>query len=155
MANVTVYSFEGADGTDFGSYTTTNLNEAKEYGRTNALKVIANEYEFSDSELVEDFTANRQALVDKELASYGVSLHDLPEHCEFTIAELEAADDDAIILVEQMTDGAEIWASLLASPEAVEQYLDAQEPYGEAILIMRVGTGELFDAVTTTTVRPR
>lgn len=55
MSTITVYSFENAAG-PFGSFTTMDLDEAKEYARKGALKVIANEYEFADSELVEDYT---------------------------------------------------------------------------------------------------
>lgn len=53
--SITVYSFEDRDGPS-GSYTTQDYREAKEFARKNNLRVIANEYEWVDSEMVDDFT---------------------------------------------------------------------------------------------------
>jgi hypothetical protein len=56
MAAMTLYSFEDADGNEPGTFTTTNYDEAKEYAARYKYKVIANEYVWDDSELVDDFT---------------------------------------------------------------------------------------------------
>lgn len=56
MASVTLYSFEDADGNEFGTFTTFDVTVAREYARTNRMRLIAQEYEYTDSELVEDFT---------------------------------------------------------------------------------------------------
>lgn len=54
MATITVYTFEDAQGAE-DSYTTQNPREAQERGRKYGLRVIANEYEFADSETAWDF----------------------------------------------------------------------------------------------------
>lgn len=51
---ITVYSFENADG-EFGSWTTQEYAEAKDYARKYGLLVVANTYEFSERELLEDY----------------------------------------------------------------------------------------------------
>ena len=56
---VTVYTFEDEDGSE-QVWTTQNPVEARDYARLNQLKMIANEYEYSDSEVVEDFTPKRK-----------------------------------------------------------------------------------------------
>ena len=55
--NVTVYTFEGADGVEQG-YHTYESTDAEETARKNGWRVIANEYEWQDSSPVEgwDFT---------------------------------------------------------------------------------------------------
>jgi hypothetical protein len=57
---IEVYSFERAEGEPFGSFTTQDITEAQEYARTNGLRIIANVYEWSDSELIEDYTTEEQ-----------------------------------------------------------------------------------------------
>jgi hypothetical protein len=53
--NVVIYTTEDANGggDDFQSY---DYEEAKSYARKYERRVIANTFEFSDSEMVDDFT---------------------------------------------------------------------------------------------------
>lgn len=54
---ITIYTFEDADGRPVEhAGQMTNPMEADGYGRIHRLKVIANEYEFNDSELIADYT---------------------------------------------------------------------------------------------------
>lgn len=46
---ITVYTFIDADGNEYGSFRTRDYGEAKSYAQDNALMVVANEYEFTDS----------------------------------------------------------------------------------------------------------
>lgn len=59
MATVTLYTFEGgargSRGDDGDTYSTFDYEEAKARARQYGLAVVANEYEWSDSELLEDF----------------------------------------------------------------------------------------------------
>lgn len=55
MSTVTVYTFEDADGTE-DTYTTQSAIEAKDRGQRERMRVIANEYEWTDSEMAWDFT---------------------------------------------------------------------------------------------------
>jgi hypothetical protein len=55
MASIEVYTFEDKDGAEQG-YVTQDIEEARRYARRYQLRLIANEYEWSDSELVEDHT---------------------------------------------------------------------------------------------------
>lgn len=54
--SIEVYTFESADNTPFGSYSTQNISDAREYARKAKLRLIANTYTFEDSELIEDYT---------------------------------------------------------------------------------------------------
>jgi hypothetical protein len=54
--DIEVYTFEKKNGEQATDWTTQNPAEAREYGEQNGYMVIANKYEFSDSELVWDFT---------------------------------------------------------------------------------------------------
>lgn len=51
---VTVYTFEDCNGVE-DSFTTQNAREAEERGRQYSMRVMANEYEFSGSEVAWDF----------------------------------------------------------------------------------------------------
>jgi len=53
--DVEVYTFEDADGVESGWHTM-DAQEARDYARERGLKWIANRFEFTDSELVEDNT---------------------------------------------------------------------------------------------------
>ena len=53
--DIEIFSFEDKDGNESG-FTTFDAGEAMQYAEKNKLKCIANVFEFSDSELVEDFT---------------------------------------------------------------------------------------------------
>ena len=55
MATVTLYAFEDDDGAE-QTFSTFNAVEAKDTARMNAWRCLANEYEWSDSEVVWDFT---------------------------------------------------------------------------------------------------
>jgi hypothetical protein len=56
MNSITLYTFEDSDGNEFGSFTTQNYGEAKDYAGKGKLRVIANEFTFEDSSLIADFT---------------------------------------------------------------------------------------------------
>ena len=49
-----VYTFEEADGTE-STWSTQDPREAQDHGRKHGLAVIANEYEWADSEIAWDF----------------------------------------------------------------------------------------------------
>lgn len=51
---ITVYSFEKG-GYEYGSFTTQDYREAKEYAQANRCKIIGNEFEWSESEPLDDF----------------------------------------------------------------------------------------------------
>jgi len=53
---IEVYTFED-EGGNSQDWSTQDSKQAKRYGRQRGFKVIANTYEFSDSELVWDFTS--------------------------------------------------------------------------------------------------
>jgi hypothetical protein len=53
-ASVELYTFEDEDGTETG-YSTFSAQEAKEHGRKYHLRVIANDYEWQDSEVAWDY----------------------------------------------------------------------------------------------------
>lgn len=57
---VTVYTFEDADGQSADDYSTQDYQEAHAYAQKNQYMLIGNEYEWSDSELVEDFTPTKK-----------------------------------------------------------------------------------------------
>jgi hypothetical protein len=44
-----LYSFEDADGNESGTFTTREIEEAKQYAQDNGLRVIANVYEWSEA----------------------------------------------------------------------------------------------------------
>ena len=56
---VELYAFEDENG-ELDTYTTFNVNEAREYAKQNKRKLIAQIFEYSDSELVEDYTESEQ-----------------------------------------------------------------------------------------------
>lgn len=56
---LTVYSFEDADGCESG-YTTQDYADAKRYAAEYRLRVIANEFEWAESEVVDDFTGPKK-----------------------------------------------------------------------------------------------
>jgi hypothetical protein len=55
MDKITVYTFEWRDG-HVDSFTTQDPVKARERGEQYGFKVIANDFEFTDSELAWDFT---------------------------------------------------------------------------------------------------
>lgn len=55
MSSIEVYAFEDADGNP-DEFTTMDAREAKSYAIANNRKWIARQYEYADSELVEDYT---------------------------------------------------------------------------------------------------
>ena len=56
MSTVTLYTFENDNGSE-DTYTTFNPRDAEDRGRRCSMRVIANEYEYSDHEIAWDFTA--------------------------------------------------------------------------------------------------
>ena len=59
---ITVYTFEDKNGHEYGTWHTQIAHDARQYAAKYQLRVIANEYEFADSEPVEgwDFTADER-----------------------------------------------------------------------------------------------
>lgn len=55
MATIEVYAFEDADG-NADTYTTQDIDEAREYAKKNRRRLIARTFEYSDSEMIEDYT---------------------------------------------------------------------------------------------------
>ncbi len=55
MTSVTLYSFEDANGTPM-TYTTFNYRDAEETAQRNRWRIVAEEYEYSDSQIVADYT---------------------------------------------------------------------------------------------------
>lgn len=53
---ITLYTFETAEGHVDDAYWTQNYIKAKEYARKSRRKLIANDYEWADARLVEDFS---------------------------------------------------------------------------------------------------
>jgi hypothetical protein len=74
---ISVYTFEHrrADGeyeTYNGSYATQDYQQAKAYAQSVGLRIVANEYEWADSEPLDDYTRTPNALTDEEIAeAYG------------------------------------------------------------------------------------
>lgn len=63
MAEISVYTFEDADGNEDGTYSTQNSREAEEHARKYELRVIENVYEWQEAVPVEgwDFTGAEMA----------------------------------------------------------------------------------------------
>lgn len=53
---ITVYTFEDAAGNEYGCWHTQDYEQAKAYARLGRLRIIANAFEWSDSEMLDDFT---------------------------------------------------------------------------------------------------
>lgn len=56
-APITLYTFEDANGTE-DDYSTLNWADAHEYALTYSRRIIGNEYEWQDSEVIEDHTGS-------------------------------------------------------------------------------------------------
>ena len=56
MATITLYTFEDVDGTE-STYTESDVDKAQMHARDFDLRVIANEYEWADSQVIFDFTS--------------------------------------------------------------------------------------------------
>lgn len=58
MATISLYTFENAEGSEYGVYSTQDPSEAREYASRYGLRVVENVYEWSESVPVEgwDFT---------------------------------------------------------------------------------------------------
>lgn len=59
MAEITVYTFEDADGAE-DTYTTQDPTEARERGQRYGLRVLANVYEWTEAPVAWDFTASEE-----------------------------------------------------------------------------------------------
>lgn len=55
MSSITVYTFEDADGNEVGTFQTQIAVEAKDYAQKYGYNVRANEYEYSDGYLVDEW----------------------------------------------------------------------------------------------------
>jgi hypothetical protein len=55
MGEISVYSFEDANGDDHGTFTTMKWDEAKEYAQRYGLRVIENVYEWTEAVPVPGF----------------------------------------------------------------------------------------------------
>jgi hypothetical protein len=51
-----LYTFEDADGNSFGTFTTTDPSDARRYASEHGLRMVANTFIWSDSELAADYT---------------------------------------------------------------------------------------------------
>lgn len=58
-STIEVYTFEDADG-KFGTFRTTDYREALRYAQTYNLAIVAHQYEWVDSNLVEDYRPKRR-----------------------------------------------------------------------------------------------
>ena len=56
---LTLYSFEDADGNEYGTWTTQNYDEAKKYAARYRLRIIGNEYEWSEAVPLDDYTSRK------------------------------------------------------------------------------------------------
>lgn len=61
MSTIEVYAFEDKDGESASDWTTQDVREAREFAAQHRYKLIARQYEYTDSELVEDFTEKDEA----------------------------------------------------------------------------------------------
>lgn len=59
MDTIELYSFEDADGTEQG-FTTRDIREAREFAQKHGYRIIANIFEFSDSEMIEDYAGEEE-----------------------------------------------------------------------------------------------
>ena len=55
MSEIEIYAFEDEDGETVTEWTTTDINEAREYAHTHQCALVARTYEYTDTELVEDY----------------------------------------------------------------------------------------------------
>lgn len=67
---ITVYTFERG-GYEYGSFTTQSYQEAREYARANRCRIIANEFEWSDSEPLDDFQTRADQREERRVKSGG------------------------------------------------------------------------------------
>ena len=68
MSTITVYTLESWSGEERDGYQTQNYQKAKRDAAALHLRVIANEYEFDDSGLIDDFTPEASRLAKLENA---------------------------------------------------------------------------------------
>jgi hypothetical protein len=66
MSTITVYTLEAWDGTEESGYQTQNYQEARRDAEQRKLRVIANEYEWQDSDMVDDCTDEARRVQDLE-----------------------------------------------------------------------------------------
>jgi hypothetical protein len=58
--NIEIYCFEDADGNSVDYFTTQNIEAARRYAIDNGYALIARMFEYSDSELVEDYRPKKK-----------------------------------------------------------------------------------------------
>jgi hypothetical protein len=122
LAEIEVYCFENKDGSE-DTYTTTNPAEAKVRAMKYAQKVIARKYEYSDSELVWDFTG----LDDPDPQEYDV-------HCS---AWINAEADIRGIEASSIEEAAEVAVKMVREGEILDwfdfEYCDKDAVRAEAV----------------------
>ena len=62
MSTLTLYGFEDADGNESGTFTTMIPGEAEKYARKYRLRVVAMEYEYSESTVVWEWDFTEKAV---------------------------------------------------------------------------------------------
>lgn len=55
MSEITVYAFETEGDQPASDFTTMSVTEAREYAKANGYSLIARTFEYTDSELIEDY----------------------------------------------------------------------------------------------------
>lgn len=53
--DITLYAFEDEAGNEDGTFTTLDINEARDYARRARCRIVAHTYEWADSEVLEDY----------------------------------------------------------------------------------------------------
>jgi hypothetical protein len=66
MAEITLYSFEDAEGNE-ETFTTLNYDEAREHAIQHQLRLIAQTYEYTDQEMLWDYTGRDEDEEEEEL----------------------------------------------------------------------------------------
>lgn len=58
---IEVYAFEDREGNSVTEWTTQDIDEARAYAREHRCRLIARQFEYADSELVEDYSGDQHA----------------------------------------------------------------------------------------------
>lgn len=83
MSTITLYTFEDAAGAP-DSYSTQDYAEARDRAKRYSLRLIANDYEWADSELLEDYTPG-SAVQPNECVTFDGDL--ICEFCEVAVGD--------------------------------------------------------------------
>jgi hypothetical protein len=60
--DIEVYAFEDKNGESVTDWTTQDIREAREYAQENKCVLVARQYEYTDSEVVEDYSEDDDAI---------------------------------------------------------------------------------------------